>query len=159
LIDPHVRRAEHRDAEVLGHLETLARAGLADVRGGARWLDAHPRIASGWARAIDERAVFVGTLPGPAAADGSESEVIVALLVADLVNDPMPVARIDQVFVEDDARESGFGDALVAAAMEWGREVGARLIEAETLPGDRNLKNLYERAGVTARLITVSKRL
>jgi GNAT superfamily N-acetyltransferase len=158
LIDPHVRRAEHGDAEVLGHLETLARAGLADVRGGPRWLDAHPRIASGWARAIDERAVFVGTIPGPAS-DGSEAEVIVALLVADLVDDPMPVVRIDQVFVEDGARELGFGDTLVAAAMEWGREVGAQLIEAETLPGDRNLKNLYERAGVTARLITVSKRL
>ena len=71
----------------------------------------------------------------------------------------MPVARIDQVFVDADARELGFGDALVAAAMAWGREVGAELVEAETLPGDRNLKNLYERAGVTARLITVSKRL
>ncbi len=81
------------------------------------------------------------------------------MLVADLIADPMPVARIDQVFVDADARELGFGDALVAAAMDWGREVGAELIEAETLPGDRNLKNLYERAGVTARLITVSKRL
>ena len=55
--------------------------------------------------------------------------------------------------------ELGFGDALVAAAMDWGRAVGAELVEAETLPGDRNLKNLYERAGVTARLITVSKPL
>jgi GNAT superfamily N-acetyltransferase len=71
----------------------------------------------------------------------------------------MPVVRVDQVYVAPDARELGFGDALVAAAMQWGREVGAELFEAETLPGDRNLKNLYERAGVTARLITVSKRL
>jgi GNAT superfamily N-acetyltransferase len=71
----------------------------------------------------------------------------------------MPVARIDQVYVAVEARELGFGDALVAAAMDWAREQGAELIEAETLPGDRNLKNLYERAGVTARLITVSKRL
>jgi GNAT superfamily N-acetyltransferase len=71
----------------------------------------------------------------------------------------MPVARIDQVYVAEEARELGFGDALVAAAMDWAREQGAELIEAETLPGDRNLKNLYERAGVTARLITVSKRL
>ena len=48
---------------------------------------------------------------------------------------------------------------IVAAAMQWGRDHGAELIEAETLPGDRHLKNLYERAGVAARLITVSKRL
>ena len=102
--------------------------------------------------------MFVGTIPA-AAEDGDDEDVVVAVLVADLVDDPMPVVRIDQVFVATEARELGFGDALVAAAMEWGRVVGAVLIEAETLPGDRNLKNLYERAGVTARLITVSKRL
>ena len=36
-----------------------------------------------------------------------------------------------------------------------GDVVGAELIEAETLPGDRNLKNLYERAGRHRPLITV----
>ena len=159
MIDPDVRRAAQGDAEVLADLESDARARLVDVRGGPRWLDAHPRIGGRWAAAIAERAVFVGTIPA-AAEDGDEEEdVVVAVLVADLVADPMPVVRIDQVFVAPDARELGFGDALVAAAMEWGRAVGAVLIEAETLPGDRNLKNLYERAGVTARLITVSKRL
>jgi GNAT superfamily N-acetyltransferase len=158
VIDPDVRRAEQGDAEVLADLESDARAGLLDVRGGPRWLDAHPQIGGRWAAAIAERTVFVGTIPA-AADDGDEEDVVVAVLVADLVDDPMPVVRIDQVFVATEARELGFGDALVAAAMEWGRVVGAVLIEAETLPGDRNLKNLYERAGVTARLITVSKRL
>jgi len=158
VIDPDVRRAEHGDAEALADLEAAARAGLADVRGGARWLDAHRRIAGGWAEAIDERTVFVGTIPTDTG-DAGACDVVVAVLVADLVADPMPVVRIDQVFVDANARELGFGDALVAAAMQWGRELGAELIEAETLPGDRNLKNLYERAGVTARLITVSKRL
>ena len=100
------------------------------------------------------RTVFVGTIPADSGAD-----VVVAYLVADCIVDPMKILRIDQVFVADEARELGFGDALLAAAMQWGREHGAELVEAETLPGDRNLKNLYERAGVTARLITVSKRL
>jgi GNAT superfamily N-acetyltransferase len=157
LIDPQVRRAEYRDAEILGHLEAAARAELADTRGGSRWLDTHLPIADGWLAAMEERTVFVATIPAPA--DGGEADAVVGLLVADLVADPMPIARIDQVFVLSDARELGFGDALVAAAMDWARGVGAELIEAETLPGDRNLKNLYERAGVTARLITVSKRL
>jgi GNAT superfamily N-acetyltransferase len=154
LIDPNVRRAEHGDISILGELEADLRAGLADVRGGARWLDAHPRIGDDWKSAIEERAVFVGTIPADSGAD-----VVVAVLVADLIADPMAVVRVDHVYVAPDARELGFGDALVAAAMQWGREAGAVLIEAETLPGDRNLKNLYERAGVTARLITVSKRL
>jgi GNAT superfamily N-acetyltransferase len=157
LIDPSVRRAEHGDAVILAMLEASARAALADARGGRRWLDAHAEIGEAWPRAIDERAVFVAAIPSTG--DGGGTEAVVGYLVADLVDDPMLVARIDQVFVESEARELGFGDALVDAAMAWGRLAGAELIEAETLPGDRNLKNLYERAHVTARLITVSRRL
>ena len=69
------------------------------------------------------------------------------------------VAFIDDVYVTPDAREVGFGDALVAAAMAAGRAAGCGLIEGEALPGDRHVKNLYERAGITARLIVVSKAL
>ena len=154
MIDPDVRRAERSDAEALAELEAIARSGLVEARGGGRWLDAHGPIGPDWAAAVAERAVFVGTIPAD-----TNSSVVVAYLVADRVADPMSVLRIDQVFVAEEARELGFGDALVAAAMQWGRDHGAELIEAETLPGDRHLKNLYERAGVTARLITVSKRL
>ncbi len=41
-------------------------------------------------------------------------------------------------------------------AIEAGRRAGMRLLEGEALPGDRDTKNLYERAGIKARLITVS---
>ena len=57
------------------------------------------------------------------------------------------------------AREVGFGDALLESAVEAGRAAGCVVIEGEALPGDRDLKNLYERAGITARLIIVSKPL
>ena len=67
--------------------------------------------------------------------------------------------RVDQVFVTPEARGLGFGDALLAAGLAHARAVGARLFEGEALPGDRETKNLYERAGITARLITVSTRL
>jgi GNAT superfamily N-acetyltransferase len=154
VIDPTVRRAEPADVPALSDLERAARAELRDTRGGGRWLDTHAPLADAWADTIGERAVWVATIP----ADGS-ADVVVGFLVADRAADPMPVARIDQVYVADEARELGFGDALVAEAMDWARRGGAELIEAETLPGDRNLKNLYERAGVTARLITVSKKL
>ena len=97
--------------------------------------------------------MFVGTIP----ADGVD--VPVGYLVADLRNDPMRIVHVDQVYVEPDARELGFGDEMLAAAIRWGHEAGAELVEGHALPGDRNIKNLYERAGVTARLITVSRRL
>jgi len=69
------------------------------------------------------------------------------------------VARIDQVYVTPDARELGFGDALLEAAADAARTSGASVLEGQALPGDRQTKNLYERAGITARLITVSRRL
>jgi GNAT superfamily N-acetyltransferase len=69
------------------------------------------------------------------------------------------VLRIDEVFVHPDAREVGFGDELLAAAIAGGRAAGCRLLEGESLPGDRDTKNLFERAGIKARLITVSTEL
>ena len=97
----------------------LARAELIDTRGGARWLDTHHQIGADWPTVIDERAVFVATIPVDTD-DGGSAEAVVGFLVADLFHDPMPVARIDQVFVEADARELGFGDGLVAAALALG---------------------------------------
>ena len=63
---------------------------------------------------------------------------------------------IDEVYVSPEARELGFGDELLAIAIAAARERGARTLDALALPGDRNTKNLYERAGIKARLITVS---
>jgi GNAT superfamily N-acetyltransferase len=66
---------------------------------------------------------------------------------------------IEDDYVTPGAREVGFGDALLDSALEWARSAGGRLLEGETLPGDRETKNLYERAGIKARLITVSTEL
>lgn len=162
MIDPVVRLGEPGDAATVEHLETDARRGLADARGGPRWLDEHRLIGSRWPDVLSTRTVFVAVIP----VDDPPAEALVGYLVVDLVDVGGPpteptvlVAHVDQVFVLDEARELGFGDALLAAAMEWGRTSGATLVEAHALPGDRQLKNLYERAGVTARLITVSRAL
>ena len=52
--------------------------------------------------------------------------------------------------------DADLGDALLAAAIERGAARGATRIEAEALPGDRDTKNLYERAAITAKRITLS---
>ena len=39
------------------------------------------------------------------------------------------------------------------------RRSGAVAVEGQALPGDRHTKNLYERAGIVARLITTFRRL
>jgi ribosomal protein S18 acetylase RimI-like enzyme len=84
-------------------------------------------------------------------------DVVVGFLVADLGRDH--VVRIDQVWVTPEARELGFGDELLATAIESARRRGAVAVEGQALPGDRHTKNLYERAGIVARLITTYKRL
>lgn len=150
MIDPLVRPAAPDDAASLAQLEALAREALIDARGGRRWLDEHPLIGAGWAAAIAARDVFVAVL------DTGTSVMLVGYLVLDRVG---PVANVDQVFVLPEARELGFGDALLGSAVDHGRATGATLIEGQALPGDRDTKNLYERAAITARLITVSKRL
>lgn len=152
MIDPDVRRATPGDAGDLALLEGEARADLVDARGGARWLDEHPLIGPHWIEALATRAVYVAVLEPPDHA----GILLVGYLVLDRHDQ---LAVVDQVYVTTEARELGFGDALLAAAFDDAVATGATLLEGQALPGDRNTKNLYERAGITARLITVSKRL
>lgn len=140
MIDPTVRPATADDVGQIAWLETLSRATLAGQRGGDRWLATH--AAHGGA-GIGDATVWVATIDA----------VVVGYLVSTLDDD---VARIVDVFVHPEAREVGFGDELLAAAVAAARLGGARLLEGEALPGDRETKNLYERAGIKARLITVS---
>lgn len=145
MIDPHVRRAEPADAEQLALLEGEAREAVVHQRGGHVWLREHPPIGRGWAeRSSDVHVAHIG-------------DVVVGYLLASLGDDA--VIRVDQVWVTPEARELGFGDALLAATIERGRERGARAVEGEALPGDRHTKNLYERAGIVARLITTYREL
>ena len=151
MIDPTVRRAGPSDVGPLQVLEAEARDALVDARGGRRWLEEHPIVGTAWSSAVAARHVFVAVLDV-----GDDGPLDVGYLVLDLDG---AIARVDQVYVTADARELGFGDALLEAATEVATAAGAEVLEGQALPGDRDTKNLYERAGITARLITVSRRL
>ncbi len=47
------------------------------------------------------------------------------------------VYTVDRVFVVEQARQLGFGDALLAAATELAMSTHCVAIEANALPGDR----------------------
>lgn len=149
MIDPTVRLAAPGDLGPLRVLEAEARAALVDARGGARWLEEHALVD--WGHSVDAGQVFVAVFE---AGDVPALDVGYLVLVID-----GSLARVDQVYVTPEARELGFGDALLEAATEAASAAGADILEGEALPGDRDTKNLYERAGITARLITVSRRL
>jgi ribosomal protein S18 acetylase RimI-like enzyme len=146
VVDPVVRRAVVDDVGQLSQLEHEARAALSERRGGQRWLDTHPSRGVQWAERGVDRAVYVAV----------HDALVVGYLVAGHAE---KIARIEDVYVAPDWRDLGFGDALLERAMTDAREAGCELIEGEALPGDREIKNLYERAGVTARLIFVSRKL
>ena len=137
-----VRAMHPDDAVQVAALEGLARAAAAGFRGGSVWLQQHPpvgdwsAVASTWVATIDE--------------------AVVGFLQLHVRGD---VAEVGQVFVHPDARELGLGDALLEAAMDHARRQGCTAIEAVALPGDRDTKNLYERAGVIARLLVLRRGL
>jgi GNAT superfamily N-acetyltransferase len=147
VIDPIVRSAGADDAEALSELEAEARAAVVEQRGGERWLAEHPAVGDRWAARTAESDVYVGCI----------DDVVVAYLVAELGADS--ILRIDQVWVTPEARELGFGDELLANAIDAARGRGATAVEGQALPGDRHTKNLYERAGIVARLITTFRQI
>lgn len=138
--DVHLARPDEID-QVLA-LDAEARAALVDQRGGPAWLDEHPPLAG-----LDTAHLVVGTI----------DDVVVGFLRLELTD--RRVARVERVYVTPEARGIGFGDDLLEHALALARQQGAVAIEGEALPGDRETKNLYERAGITARKITVFKRL
>ena len=143
MIDPVVREFTAADEPAVRELAEIARESIREARGGARWIETHP--LPDWTN--PDLSVLVADLDG----------VVVGYLVGRLSSGD--VLTVDEVFVLEEARELGFGDALVEEIQQIGRRRGARRMEAEALPGDRDTKNLWERAGITARLITVSVEL
>ncbi|MDA9293075.1 GNAT family N-acetyltransferase [bacterium] len=151
MIDPDVRPVDPDSGDDLAQLlllEREARAALLGARGGDRWLIEHPEVGVEWsdrcrADRVDVLLAHIG-------------DVVVGYLVGLLGDDR--IIRVDQVWVTPLARENGFGDALLAALIERAKANGAGAVQGESLPGDRHTKNLYERAGIVARLITTYRK-
>lgn len=68
-------------------------------------------------------------------------------------------ATISHVFVEEDAREIGLGDSLLSFAMHDLMSRDITYLAASAQPGDRSLKNLFERHGLVAQTILVGRSL
>ncbi len=130
--------------EALGVLQEEARESLVAARGGPALLAEQP--ATDWTAALSGNGatVFVATI----------DDVVVGYMELRIAG---TVARVHQVFVLPEARELGFGDWMMEAALHAAREAQCVTIEGHALPGDRDTKNLYERAGITARKIVLAK--
>lgn len=148
-MDPVVRLGTADDIPALEWLQGHARNALIDVRGGNLRLAECAPVTDWPVLFADPNAVvLVGELAG----------VVLGFLIM-LLRSDIDRAVVTYAFVEEGARELGLGGTMVEQAIEIARRRGVSGIEAVALPGDRETKNLYERAGLTARKITVYKSL
>lgn len=150
------RHAVSQDEDVLRLLETQARRSLTDFRGADRLASAIPAIGENWRQVLIDKQLLVLV--------GGIDLVVMGYLVARksisvAESSTEKTATVEQVFVTHDARNLGVGDALVSATLDWANEQKLTALDALALPGDRETKNLYERSGLVARLITVTKKL
>ena len=69
------------------------------------------------------------------------------------------ICTVGHVFVDPQARQLGIGAGLVGEIARVAKSKGCQTLDAVALPGDRKMKNLYERIGMPARLLIASKNL
>lgn len=150
--EPEIRIARSEDCATVEALRTAARRGLEHQRGGARWCAENPLDDT--TDAINRQQVLVACLD-----DVPLGYMQVEVIDESGATSALRVTVIREVYVDPDARSIGCGDGLMEAALDWARARGCQLLEGSALPGDRETKNLFERAGITARLITVSVQL
>ena len=141
------RVAQESDLDTCRMMDSEARAALRDTRGAAEFFASYPESV----RAADTDGCTVMAV----VADHGVGFATVQFMRAGTAQHGV----ITRMYVVPDAREVGVGDALVAAVRATASERGCAWLDALALPGDRALKNLYERNGLTARLLIASTRL
>ncbi len=95
--------------------------------------------------------VVVGTIEGTAigyATGRTES-----------LRDGSTLGVIDDLYVEEEARAVGVGEAMMDALLEWFRDQGCAGVDSMALPGARATKNFFEESGFTARLLVMHHRM
>jgi GNAT superfamily N-acetyltransferase len=75
------------------------------------------------------------------------------------LRDGQGLGRIDDLFVEPEARSVGVGEAMMDELLAWFRAQGCAGVDSTALPGARETKNFFEESGFTARLLVMHHRL
>ncbi|MDQ3574166.1 MAG: GNAT family N-acetyltransferase [Actinomycetota bacterium] len=75
------------------------------------------------------------------------------------LRDGSTLGVIDDLFVEEEARAVGVGEAMMDALLAWFRAQGCSGVDSLALPGARATKNFFEESGFTARLLVMHHRM
>ena len=150
-----VRPAEQSDLSELTALMDTALLELRNQRGGD---------ALAWA--LDRNTSSLHTLT--AALDAPDTmlwcglweNVLAGYAIASAITEgEEQIVLITDVYTTPEVRDVGVGELLLESAIAWATVLDAGAIDAYALPGARESKNLFERFGLTARLITVRRHL
>lgn len=145
-----VRKALLTDVGSLIALEDSAFESLNNFRGLSQFSEMSPRIGDEWTDIVDDAKyrLLVGV---------SDTTIHGYLLVE--IFDALHKALIKQVFVDRSTRQLGLGALLIEHCEQLVRKSGCTVLEGLALPGDRDMKNLFERASMSAQLLIVGKNL
>jgi GNAT superfamily N-acetyltransferase len=114
---------------------------------GADWPSANAFLASVERLLEDRDAEFLLATPD----DDSPPAGVLQLRFRFSVWKAAPDAWLEDLFVREESRRAGVGDALVSLALERARERGAKRIELDCNEGNAAALALYERHGFSAR--------
>jgi len=154
-VEEACRPARPDDVARIAELNRAVIEELAPMRGGAVWKarEARPEpIEEGLAELLDDPdvRVVVATI----------DEVVVGYAVVRLEHlaDGSVLGVIDDIFVEEDARQVGLGELMINDLMAWCEERKCIGMDAMALPGHRATKNFFEESGFTARQLVMHHR-
>jgi N-acetylglutamate synthase-like GNAT family acetyltransferase len=143
-----VRKAQSLDASTVSVLEQQCVRESQSFRGSAELLVEAPFVGNDFDEVLNDAGHLVlvveysGEMCGFADMEISDS-----------------VAMVRRVYISEDARELGAGATLINELRVHAKALGCTRIDAYALPGDRLTKNLFERAGMKARLLIASSDL
>jgi GNAT superfamily N-acetyltransferase len=150
------RPATADDVPRIVELARVMRAELEAMRGGELWAerDAWPEPLDTAYRALvdrDDARVVIGTIDDAAIGFG--------VVVVEPLRSGRFLGVVTDLFVEEEARAVGVGEAMIDALVAFSTERGCLGVDARALPGHRAAKNFFETHGFTARALVMHRRL
>ena len=154
-MEEECRPAGAADVPRLAELNRAVIEELAPTRGGAVWKAREARqepIEDRLEELLDDpdARVLVATIDG----------TVVGYAVAHIehLTEGAVLGVIDDIFVEEGARQIGLGEVMINDLMSWCQERKCIGMDAMALPGHRATKNFFEDSGFTARQLVMHHR-
>ena len=148
------RAAHGAELARVAELARELRSELRSERGGALWetREARPEPlddAMAELHRRDDALVVVGTT----------EDVVVGYGIGrwETLRDGTRLGVIDEIYVEPEARGVGVGELVVERLVAFCVDAGCLGVDATALPGHRQAKNFFERAGFTARSLVMHR--